>query len=515
MKKLFISISVLVTLLIIALIALWLYVPSLLLSLEERAVDAARDQGFLVRYETIDWNLMGPSITISSLNVSRVDEALGQSESTFTMQIDSMYVKTRWSRILNKKYSSFTEVIAHGGKVHAARTRQLPETPPDSTNENLPANEVAIRIDHLDIQNFGVELTGSNPISVHLDHLSGNFIAQRMSGEWDFQIPDNQATLELSQFSIATLFAYHTFQLDSLMYQMHSQKAKATGLRIRPTHNRGVIDAEHPFMITHTSVTIPDIIITEINPEFGTAMGLRIGNIELNRVFLNLYQNMGKPIEDKKKQLPTAWIRNVDFPFLIDRIHVRQSRLNYTEVGSSETLNPANFWMDNWDMQWFGYGTHSDRPDSHHLTSNMVMMDGPRVEVEVDFPYEDTLFGFNLSGTIGETPFNKFNPILEPLEGFHFRSGELSQARFNFTGNDNLSSGELYIRYNDVRIALSRNPRFTDRAMAWVANRFVVRSNTEDDGMTVPIGMDRDQNRSVANFWAQSLKSGLIEVMQK
>jgi hypothetical protein len=108
-----------------------------------------------------------------------------------------------------------------------------------------------------------------------------------------------------------------------------------------------------------------------------------------------------------------------------------------------------------------------------------------------------------------------FNPLLEPLEGFHFRTGVLNEARFSFDANDIKSSGKLFIKFEDVSIGLSRDPKFRDRILGWAANRFVIQNNTDEESIEIEIGMEREQNRSFANFLAQTLKDGLVDALLK
>lgn len=56
---------------------------------------------------------------------------------------------------------------------------------------------------------------------------------------------------------------------------------------------------EHPHMLTHTSVYAPSITGSGFEWTYDSTFAFSLNHLDINRMFLNLYQNMDKPIADQ------------------------------------------------------------------------------------------------------------------------------------------------------------------------------------------------------------------------
>lgn len=536
MKKAFYVLSALIVLLAITIyLTSRFYAPKFLSDLEDKIIADAAKIGYNISYDELEWSMLSPGVRISNLRVKQYTESLIyddtdtlKSRDTHFSEIDSIFrfnveifeVNLKLMNVLSGNFMSISDFRAQNGELIVfdsdlfLKSQPAFDTAKKDAPDHLNSKKENIDIDQFIIKNIVYEVM-DNPAELRLHHLQGSLFVDRQSEAINVTIPKNNLTLAVSDITFGTIFPLHSLAVDSISYHMSTTQFKATGLNIRPNQNRAVINYEQPFMLTHTSVSVPEVIGSGFKWSFNETFAFRLEHLELNRLFLNLYQNMEKPIAPAKKSLPTAWIADLSLDFLIDTVQIRNSQLNYTETRTSETLNPANFWMDEWNLTWAGYGTSENRPTSHTVSSKMRMMGGAPVNVRIDFPYLAENYGFTVVGGVSETRFDVFNPVLEPLEGFHFRSGVLKEARFTFDADDFNSSGLFLINFDEVRIGLSRDPKFRQRVMAWAANRFVIQSNSSGESIEIEIGKERDQYRSFANFLAQTLKDGLVEALLK
>jgi hypothetical protein len=531
MKKVFYTLIALVAIIaIILFVGSKVILPNYLADLETTVKSDAAKMGYIITYDHLEWGVISPGVNITNLKVAQIkipgnnstdESAVDQlnespADSIFRFNVDKLDVKISLMNILSGEYTSISRFEASDGELIVFKSDLFLKTPPDTTAGKYQEDRKYdfVEIDRFEVQNLHYQVL-DNPMSLHLDQLQGSVKVDMGNDMLRITIPRNDLSMGISQISKNEIFHLHRLEIDTVSYNMSRSRIEFSGLNIRPNQNRAIINYEQPHMLTHTSVSAPSITGTGFEWTYDSTFAFSLNHLDINRMFLNLYQNMDKPISDKKKTLPTAWISETKLDFIIDSITVRNSRLNYTENKTRETLNPANFWMDEWNLTWTGYGTNDRRPDSHEVSSTMLMMDGAQVNVRISFPYSAAIFGFKVDGAVGQTQFDVFNPVLEPLEGFHFRSGILNEAQFKFEANDLISSGSLFIKFDDVGIGLSRDPKLRDRVLAWAANRFVIQDSSDGESMEIELGMEREQNRSFVNYLAQILKNGLVEALQK
>jgi hypothetical protein len=498
MKKFFLFTAILI---VILLVAGWFYLPHALEKIENNLVESVKEQGFTLNYDNLTWNLRSPGISLENVTLVSTDH------DNVDVQLTNVSAHLSWRAVFKRNFTTINSISVADGRIHY--------TPVKAKDTETHQKDASIRVNQFVITNVDVEISDETSSEFTISVLQGSVDAQKRNGLWKVDVLRHNIEMIIVNGKMESMFKYHGLELDSLHYKMSDRSLSAAGLQISPNRYRGVLDAEVPYSFAHLTISVPEIAIKGLDWTYNESFSVRAEYLNLHRLFFNIYQNMELPIPDRKKKLPTAWIENTGFDFLVDTVHVSNSRLNYTEKRVSATLNPSNFWMDQWDLKWYGYGTADERPASHTVRSTMVMMDSAPVTVEIEFPYAAPLYGFSLAGEIESTEFSAFNPVLEPMEGFHFQSGSLVGARFAFDGDDVQSSGTLFINFEDVHIALSREPRFRQRVLAWAANTFVVEGSTGGESTEVEIRMEREQNRSVANFWAQSLKTGLIEALLK
>jgi hypothetical protein len=126
--------------------------------------------------------------------------------------------------------------------------------------------------------------------------------------------------------------------------------------------------------------------------------------------------------------------------------------------------------------------------------------------------------------------------MLEPQVKLRAESGRLNNLSFEFTYNDDASKGSLEMNYNDLKLMAFKDGEKVDKKnrkkrkrngdsgegeeltekaglKSFVLNTFIIRknmdSNTAEEKRTGTIHFDRDKRRSIFNYWAKSMFSGI------
>jgi hypothetical protein len=121
---------------------------------------------------------------------------------------------------------------------------------------------------------------------------------------------------------------------------------------------------------------------------------------------------------------------------------------------------------------------------------------------------------FSVTGSASSFNMRIFNPVLEPLALISIRSGRVNRFDFNFSANQRSASGELYFGYDNLKIGVlemkdgnTRESPFT----SFLANSLLLRNKNPRGKEFLPeeILFNRDQKRSVLNYWWKSVFSGV------
>jgi hypothetical protein len=141
-------------------------------------------------------------------------------------------------------------------------------------------------------------------------------------------------------------------------------------------------------------------------------------------------------------------------------------------------------------------------------------MDSCQMKVKMVYEMDNTDNLFTAEGHLN--PFNMqiLNPVLEPLAMVSIRSGKVDQFNFKFIADKNKASGLLYFGYDDLRISvleLKDGNTKEARLASFLANSLMLKSKNPRGKELTPdeIFFQRDQKRSVLNYWWKSIFSGI------
>ena len=154
-----------------------------------------------------------------------------------------------------------------------------------------------------------------------------------------------------------------------------------------------------------------------------------------------------------------------------------------------------------------------------------------KLAIETTLPW-NTKKKSKMAGSLRRLPFTKLNSMVEPAANMEFESGMLNRIDFAFQYNDDASSGEVSLNYQDLKIVSyrtdeqiekvekkKRNRKKSeeelkkDNLKTFIINAFVVRKNLDEnvpeEKRTGQINFERDKSRSVFNYWWKSLFTGI------
>ncbi|UPT69285.1 MAG: hypothetical protein M0D53_08595 [Flavobacterium sp. JAD_PAG50586_2] len=125
----------------------------------------------------------------------------------------------------------------------------------------------------------------------------------------------------------------------------------------------------------------------------------------------------------------------------------------------------------------------------------------------------DKADGFNINGRLTSFDASKIIPFSKPYINVTTK-GTLDEVRFNFTGNDNISSGTFAVEYDDLKFTIYKkdNPKKKNKLLTFVAKIFV-KKDTKDKLKSTDIEVKRIPEKSFYNLLWRSVQEGLKKIL--
>lgn len=121
---------------------------------------------------------------------------------------------------------------------------------------------------------------------------------------------------------------------------------------------------------------------------------------------------------------------------------------------------------------------------------------------------------FTASGTSTGMDIQHMNELLENSVFISVKEGTVDSLNFNFTGNDTLSQGKMDFYYHDLKVdMINKKTGNISKIGSFIIDKLILKSDNPGRNEKVRAGkihFERDRNKSVFNFLAKSLLSGIV-----
>lgn len=153
------------------------------------------------------------------------------------------------------------------------------------------------------------------------------------------------------------------------------------------------------------------------------------------------------------------------------------------------------------------------------VSATTKFMDKADLSIDFEF-YASARANHTVNATLGYMDLKDVNSVLEPLVYMRAADGALSSLVVTFTADDDRATGELQMIYNNLDLRFlneaSMDESRSTRVRSFFANQIAIRSsNGGDEPRVSPVEFEREKDRSIFNYWWQSIRSGLMETVKR
>lgn len=217
------------------------------------------------------------------------------------------------------------------------------------------------------------------------------------------------------------------------------------------------------------------------------------------------------------RELPHSQFASLPFSVEIDSIRWSDGLVSYSEQYKEDDRKGTIRFSDVNLMMFNLQNRTGDEPIRADATAHF--MDKSDLNAEFRFYPADSA-RHEIRASLSEMDLSGLNNPLEHMAGASVRYGIMKSFAIDLVLTEELATGVVVMTYSDLEVRIldeeTLEERTRDRIASFFTNTFAVRSeNPEDDPRKADVEFERDKERSMFNYWWNSIKEGLLDIVMR
>lgn len=247
---------------------------------------------------------------------------------------------------------------------------------------------------------------------------------------------------------------------------------------------------------------------------------LLIERLDIDRLTLDTHRDKRLPRKpDVYKPLPAERLKQLTFPMHVDSIYFNDAFITHSEFSEEGQLPGVIFFkdIDGRLLNATNVPKMIAQNKSMQFEANGVLMETGDFQLTTTFDLNSIEDRFTMQGTVGSMELSELNKFLEHTSYVYVRDGTSQQVTFDFEANNTYSLGKMRFYYDNLKISVLNQETYLQKGhgssiKSFFANTFIV--NTRNPNFIFlrkgDIFHERDQSKSIFNYWAKALLSGIV-----
>lgn len=392
----------------------------------------------------------------------------------------------------------------------------------DSTTQR--ENEFTLTIDRLFLNSARIEYTDSVTCQLTTGFKSYAVLAAleiRVHPDKPFFISANSLALDSTEVRLPKEF--YTFQIKQTSINFSKRTLQVDTVRIIPDLGKQEFGRKFGYEIDRFEGVIPFVRLSGFSFSFRDSTVIRSAVADI-QFYLKVFRDKRLPFQYKVKRLPIAQLQHLPFTLRIDSLKITKSYVQYEEFVKN-AMDPGKIFFDDLSATLYNINNQSLKGNMNLFARASLMGKGD-INLLVTFPWDSTK-NARLRGTLKNFSIPEINSMLTPSTNIKVESGDMKNLSFGFLFNSVRSDGEIALNYRDLKLVTFKeddkktgvlkkdeNNEFEkDNLKTFIMNTFIFRKNMDEnvpeEKRTGTVMFNRDESRSVFNFWVKSLLSGI------
>ncbi len=327
------------------------------------------------------------------------------------------------------------------------------------------------------------------------------------SADFSFRIPNLKKQTKLYQFSIG-----------ETSYSSGNNRVTAKDIRIIPNFSKDNHQKQVGFQSDYFTGKIDSVCISQPNIRRWFDKEELAGKfLMINGLNMDIYRDKQLPFDETRRpKMLQDMIKSLKIPISVDSLVMANSQVSYSERTPSGDLE-GKIRFSNIRTRLMPFtnvkASNGVIPDIN-LDGTATIQDSSQLKVSMNYRMNHADNLFSAKGSLSQFNMRILNPVLEPLALVSIRSGKVNRFQFEFSANQTSANGQLFFGYDDLKISVlemkdgnAKEAKFA----SFLANSLMLRAKNPRGKELLPdeINFQRDQKRSVLNYWWKSIFSGI------
>lgn len=390
----------------------------------------------------------------------------------------------------------------------------------NDSSENPPKFEMkGLRVKHLAITSIHTALLNDTTKELEADIRDLELGEFKMSLTRDTSYSIEWIEAEIDNFRQSKKGSLHTFAAKTLIYNSREEHLEVDSFQVVPKYTKSDFARIAKIQKTRLDVLLPKIIFDGIkHNRLISQSTLEVSKIRIPKPIVHAYRDKRYPfVRDWIMPMPIEGIRRLPFTLDIDSILIDRADIAYEEFSEKGLPVTGTITFNKLDASFAGLNTAIRQPDKKTfctLVADCKVMDNGVLHATFKLPLSATV-NYEAYGNVRNMNLKSLNPALGNLTRVEISDGTLNDLRFNFSYNDDVSTGEVLINYKDLKLqALKKEKRNheTNKLLTAAINAIIKSDkdkSVDKSKRTGVIDIERDKKRFVFQFWWKSLLDGL------
>lgn len=285
----------------------------------------------------------------------------------------------------------------------------------------------------------------------------------------------------------------------------------------RKEYNRRLKYENDLFSIKTKSIVLNGLGLSEL---LNFKKGLKLNSIVVQEPNVIIYRdkNLADP-PYKYHPLLAGTIKKIPITFYLDSLLLKNASLVYAEK-QKHTETPGEVSFKNLNIAVHNITNDALRlQENHNMPIDILakLYGKGNLKARLDIDLTSNNESFNIKGNLGQMEATTFNKMTKELILVEITSGDIKGVMFNFSADDDVSNGEIIVRYENLKAKVLKEKDTTKKAkfMSFIAGGAIRSNNMPDDNKFRKgiINFERVKGKALPNYLWKSVLSGLISTI--
>lgn len=479
--------------------------------IEQAVNEKLQDAGFSTK--SVSVNLLNRSIEIDSLIYSR-GQMFERAHHGFirTLRVSDIHVIA----FLQRKEIVLGKVVIRHGNMEYNKTLKIKK---DAFDEDISTKITGIQVKYLSVSDVSLAIMNDTvpENTVLINSFESGDVQLAFQHDTTYSVGWIEA--DLKNLILDKKEGLHTFRVSRISYSSRDEHMEADSFRVIAKYNKEDFARIAKIQKTRLDITLPRVTLAGIDQKrFLQDSTLYVRLISIPGPVVHAYRDKRYPfVRDWIMPLPIEGIRRLPFKLHIDSILIKQADIAYEEFSEKGLPATGTITFNKLNASFAGLVTEEKQPDKKAfctLVADCKVMNNGTLHATFKMPLNSTV-NYEASGHVRNMDLKSLNPSLGNLTRIEIGDGTLNDLRFNFSYNDNVSTGEVLVNYKELKLqALKKDKRSHEvNKVLTAAINAIIKSDkdksVDKSKRTGIIDIERDKKRFVFQFWWKSLLDGL------